>query len=705
MKSFGSKFHLFFIAVIILIAPKLASASGSYLTMPLAPADTSGVSSWFDHTSPQGASDASSTMTRSDGATYTGAAAAVSTSTNNPTTTCDDYNSGAGCYNGHEGIDFKTFGVQGKTILAAASGTVRQVGWQDPDDSSFGFGYMVHLYHSLYNFSTLYGHATSSVQLVNVDDNVFRGQPIAVSGCTGTCFGPHLHFQVYDNDINVSSTQFDFAHSVDPYGWSGSGSDPWTPDQGYLWASNPPSLYKTNFINSNISTTTTWNANEVYELSGAITVDSSSTLTILEGAKIKFDNDAALVINGGSVLAVNGTASNPVYFTSVLDDAVGGDTNGDGTSTSPSAGNWSHIKISSGASSTIDHAIIRYGGQTGCCSESFSDVYAFGGTINISNSTIASSTEYGILAGNATLAVSSSTLSNNGYYGIYQSGSGTITLNNNTFTNNVDEPVYVDSGDGITASGNTASGSLENGFLFNGSLGASETWQPDLPYIIQNTSGLTIPSGVTLTIQPGVIVKLQGNAPLINNGVLNASGNASSSVCFTSLYDDTVGGDTNNDGSSTDPTTSFLHWQYIKTNSGASTTLSYANIKYGSYTVQVNVYNSSGGSLTINNSTIASGGMPPTTYGIFSQGDTTITTSEITGFTYGMYLWSGSLSVSSSSIHGNSTYGEYNNTTATTTAEHNYWGDSSGPHNVNPSGAGDTVSTFVDYSNWLTSWP
>ena len=69
----------------------------------------------------------------------------------------------------------------------------------------------------------------------------------------------------------------------------------------------------------------------------------------------------------------------------------------------------------------------------------------------------------------------------------------------------------------------------------------------------------------------------------------------------------------------------------------------------------------------------------------------------------------GSVNISSSTIHNNSTDGVFNNLTTTSSAiaEHNYWNASSGPHNIhsNPSGTGDNVSDHVDFSNWLTTWP
>jgi len=73
----------------------------------------------------------------------------------------------------------------------------------------------------------------------------------------------------------------------------------------------------------------------------------------------------------------------------------------------------------------------------------------------------------------------------------------------------------------------------------------------DSPYVLRNS--INIDSGVTLTIEPGVVVKFEPG-PSIYTGVainvfgnLVANGESSNKIYFTSFYDDTIGGDTNED--------------------------------------------------------------------------------------------------------------------------------------------------------------
>jgi murein DD-endopeptidase MepM/ murein hydrolase activator NlpD len=211
-----SRLTLLILGVMLYCSPQFVFAATGNYTSPLSATATTGhINSYFDHTSPQYGSDSSSTMTLYDGSRFT---------TNVDLSNCTP---STHCYNGHNGLDYNTKSMEGKDILAAAAGIVRQVGWDSPSNHNLRFGYFVSLYHSAYNQTTLYAHTTSSKVIVAVGNNVTRSQKIAVSGATGSAgtptWQPHLHFSVYDGDVMATSA---FAFSLDPQGWLGSGQDP-----------------------------------------------------------------------------------------------------------------------------------------------------------------------------------------------------------------------------------------------------------------------------------------------------------------------------------------------------------------------------------------------------------------------------------------------------------------------------------------------
>ncbi|MGB0915809.1 MAG: hypothetical protein ACPGVI_07035, partial [Crocinitomicaceae bacterium] len=82
-----------------------------------------------------------------------------------------------------------------------------------------------------------------------------------------------------------------------------------------------------------ISANETWVSTEIYELKGKVVVESGVTLTIEPGTIIKGQqgtgtNASALVIAKGAMINAVGTATNPIIFTSVLDNIVEGQLTG-----------------------------------------------------------------------------------------------------------------------------------------------------------------------------------------------------------------------------------------------------------------------------------------------------------------------------------------------------------------------------------------
>lgn len=97
----------------------------------------------------------------------------------------------------HEGIDFAA--PMGTPIHAVAAGIVTWAGLRG------GYGNMVQIDHGD-GYSTRYGHASKI--LVHVGETVQRGDVIALVGSTGWSTGPHVHFEVLKNGLEINPARF-----------------------------------------------------------------------------------------------------------------------------------------------------------------------------------------------------------------------------------------------------------------------------------------------------------------------------------------------------------------------------------------------------------------------------------------------------------------------------------------------------------------
>lgn len=153
-------------------------------------------------------------------------------------------------YDGHKGIDYEfssnwhtgaycdpgKFGNLTHPIYAPARGLVQYVGYNHQFNGNHMF--ILHDANGNGNFyddgmRAAYLHfATLAVQQGQV---VEEGQFLGNGGSTGYSSSPHLHFEV-----QRSNDGFYSRWSVDPYGWKGSGADPWPWVNETLWKQPAP---------------------------------------------------------------------------------------------------------------------------------------------------------------------------------------------------------------------------------------------------------------------------------------------------------------------------------------------------------------------------------------------------------------------------------------------------------------------------------
>lgn len=121
-----------------------------------------------------------------------------------------------------------------------------------------------------------------------------------------------------------------------------------------------------------------------------------------------------------------------------------------------------------------------------------------------------------------------------------------------------------------------------SGTHVSGTISQNTTWTfTNSPYVVDGN--ITVQASATLTIEPGVVVKLSGQTRTIFvDGVLTAIGTPSSHIVFTSIQDDEVLGDTGADG----PTAGAPgQWYslYIRSPPSSPSRLQYADVLYGGY--------------------------------------------------------------------------------------------------------------------------
>jgi hypothetical protein len=380
-----------------------------------------------------------------------------------------------------------------------------------------------------------------------------------------------------------------------------------------------------------------------YYLRGNITVVLGKTLTLSPGIVVKAGLNNRLTINGK--LLVQGTGLAPVIITSYKDDEYGmgnnRDTDGGGASVCASD-DWDGIFFgdTSDDTSLVDHALIRcagdgYYGRTG---------------INLDNAS--------------------------------------PTVQNSEFRQNAYCAVQGDLHSFPRLIGNTYTGNAANGFCLLPQAGetidANSTWSPiDTSYYVRGN--ITVVLGKTLTLSPGIVVKVALNNRLSVNGKLMIQGTEPASVIITSYKDDEygIGNNKDTDGNGASVCASD-DWDgiFFGNTSDDTSTVDYALIRCaGDGYYKFGAINLDNASPTLKNSTLTKNAI-----GVVANA-----TSPVFGC---------------NNIYGNANYGLYNKTPATiAAAENQWWGDPSGPYHPtrNPNGNGNAISDGVDFTPYRTS--
>ncbi len=328
-----------------------------------------------------------------------------------------------------------------------------------------------------------------------------------------------------------------------------------------------------------------------WEITGgdvAVDVPSGVTLTVAPGTVVKSSGGATCAtyecsISVEGTLDAIGTASEPVTFTSINDDSVGGDTSRE--EEEPKAGDWRGIAaVDPGATLDIEHATIAYALlavqtiNSGAVTLNDDQINEADSGVSSPNSgagapiTVANNSIDGGIDLNCPLSLTVTgntitgepTVDGRGIEDFCNAAGSAVESVVDIANNHVTIPTDDGGSPAISvaaanlnfaalASNTIVAPSASDAIAVDGEVNASQA-MPATPFPWEITGGdvaVDVPSGVTLTVAPGTVVKSSGGATCATyecsisvEGTLDAIGTASEPVTFTSINDDSVGGDT-----------------------------------------------------------------------------------------------------------------------------------------------------------------
>ena len=470
-----------------------------------------------------------------------------------------------------------------------------------------------------------------------------------------------------------------------------------------------------------------WN----YAFVGDVTVNTGINLAIQPGVQVYLSANENLYVSGA--LNAVGTVTDSISFI-----GEGGSTRGgiELLAGSSASLNYNRFISMGDAVGAREHALyIRTTGTVTISNSRFfqnrygARVYS-GGAPTITNTTFEQNAVHAFIVENGSATISNSRFHRNGDKGVQLFGIATIQ--NTTFTNNgnagEDAGLHIDAAVVPVLNNNTFSGNwidvithpqivddtyfdtngLSRIFIDNKAIAANSTWHfPVSPesWDYSFIGDVTVNTGITLAIQPGVNVRLSANENLYVNGVLNAVGTATDSISFIGDGGSTRGGIELLAGSSAqlnfnrfmsmgDAVGAREHALYIR-----SSAVDVADSRF--YLCRAGILVSNGASPDITNTKIDRSSVR----GInVENGNPIITNSKIYRSVTGMLVAVGSPVISNSCFSSNTTFGINNTGTGTVDARNNWWGHITGPTNatLNPSGLGNRISANVTFNPWTT---
>jgi hypothetical protein len=340
------------------------------------------------------------------------------------------------------------------------------------------------------------------------------------------------------------------------------------------------------------------------------TIQVDGTMNLADGVAVKGTSSSAPIqVNSGGTLNGTGSSGNPIIFTSINDNSVGGSTG----SGSPAASDYGNAIVLNGGTVDVSYATLEYayqavadsGGDDGSSvtitDSTFSNEYSGVNLNGSTNTTLVLQRNSFDLGTSTSSAYAVEVSHDNNLANIVLAGS-----DENTFTGSGNNVTVTAEGSSDVASGTTwtvdsGSGAVLNGhgyqaFSVDGTLDLNDNTElmgDDFP---------TVQVNGTMGLGNGVVVKGNGSNAMpiqVNSGgTLNGTGSSGNPIIFTSINDNSVGGSTG----SGSPAASDYN-DAIGLN-GGTVDITYATYEYASTAID-DLNGSDSSTITISNSSFS----------------------------------------------------------------------------------------------------
>ncbi len=259
-------------------------------------------------------------------------------------------------------------------------------------------------------------------------------------------------------------------------------------------------------VTDDVTVNTTWLASKVYYIDDIISVRNGATLTIEPGTVIRFTSFGALEVgySENATLIANGTAANPITFTSAAQN--------------PTPGAWKYLYFGDNAlqNTIMNYCIVEYAGKESYYGALFVD----GCKITVTNSTFRSNS-------------SPQTI----HVAMHDLNDGFLGFSGNTITGNQGHAILIPCEYVQTISSNNAiTCAAGYGVEIWGdfSQATATVNKLSVPYYVSSNNIIFLEGN--LTIAAGVVFKFGGNSYLEVSGAnarINAVGTATERIVFT----------------------------------------------------------------------------------------------------------------------------------------------------------------------------